>query len=238
MDRLNALGRGRSSCSSRASCSSSYLLELAELRPRPVGSFGQSAWDGLGGVIMGILTIVLIAWILADSQPSTFRSLSRRADRGFLGVPHPHHRDAQEPHRRLLGLGELRRRRPRLSRRGRRVDGGPGRRRRGFSERRRPVSGRRMSPLGAARSGRARSPPHRHRPPARSAPEPPSAAARPGGRGSDGCGLDATSDEPSSQRGPSPRSTCTSPRRVRRRGESRCFERFLQMPLSAHSRVP
>ncbi|MGH3134987.1 MAG: hypothetical protein ACRDPV_00660, partial [Gaiellaceae bacterium] len=31
--------------------------------PEPLGSVGVSAWDDLGGIIMGLLTIVLIAWI-------------------------------------------------------------------------------------------------------------------------------------------------------------------------------
>ena len=30
----------------------------------PIGSFGQSAWHGVGGVLLGLLVIVLLAWLL------------------------------------------------------------------------------------------------------------------------------------------------------------------------------
>jgi hypothetical protein len=32
----------------------------------PIGSFGQSAWHGFGGVLLGLLVIVLLAWLLVQ----------------------------------------------------------------------------------------------------------------------------------------------------------------------------
>jgi len=70
MDRLNALGRG-----TKLMFIASVLLLIIsffnwqevdfDLGPLGEGSAGVSAWHGIGGVIMGILTIVLIARIVA-----------------------------------------------------------------------------------------------------------------------------------------------------------------------------
>ena len=70
MDRLNALGRG-----TKLMFIASVLLLIIsffnwqevdfDLGPLGSGSAGVSAWDDIGGIIMGILTIVLIARIVA-----------------------------------------------------------------------------------------------------------------------------------------------------------------------------
>ena len=70
MDRLKALGRG-----TQLMFISSVLLLIVsflnwqevdfDLGPLGSGSAGVSAWDDLGGIVMGILTIVLIARIVA-----------------------------------------------------------------------------------------------------------------------------------------------------------------------------
>ena len=70
MDRLKALGRG----TQLMFIASVLLLIISffnwqevdfDLGPLGEGSAGVSAWDDLGGIIMGILTIVLIARIVA-----------------------------------------------------------------------------------------------------------------------------------------------------------------------------
>ena len=70
MDRLKALGRG----TQLMFIASVLLLIISffnwqevsfDLGPLGSGSAGVSAWDDLGGIIMGILTIVLIARIVA-----------------------------------------------------------------------------------------------------------------------------------------------------------------------------
>jgi len=70
MDRFNALGRG-----TQIMLVSSVLLLIIsffnwqevefDLGPLGQGSAGVSAWDDLGGILMGILTIVLLARIVA-----------------------------------------------------------------------------------------------------------------------------------------------------------------------------
>ncbi len=70
MERFNALGRG-----TQIMLVSSILLLIVsffrwqevefDLGPLGQGSAGVSAWDDVGGIIMGILTIVLIARIVA-----------------------------------------------------------------------------------------------------------------------------------------------------------------------------
>ncbi len=99
MERLNALGRG-----TQIMLVSSVLLLIIsffnwqevefDLGPLGEGSAGVSAWDDLGGILMGILTIVLIARIatrLADVDipiPLSFATTSF-----VLGVPHRRARD-------------------------------------------------------------------------------------------------------------------------------------------------
>jgi hypothetical protein len=71
MERFNALGRG-----AQIMLVSSVLLLIIsffnwqevefDLGPLGEGSAGVSAWDDLGGILMGILTIVLIARIVAN----------------------------------------------------------------------------------------------------------------------------------------------------------------------------
>lgn len=71
MDRFNALGRG-----TQIMLVSSVLLLIIsffnwqevefDLGPLGEGSAGVSAWDDLGGILMGILTVVLIARIVAN----------------------------------------------------------------------------------------------------------------------------------------------------------------------------
>jgi hypothetical protein len=71
MDRFNALGRG-----TQIMLISSVLLLIVsffnwqevefDLGPLGEGSAGVSAWDDLGGILMGILTVVLIARIVAN----------------------------------------------------------------------------------------------------------------------------------------------------------------------------
>ena len=70
MDRFNALGRG-----TQIMLVSSVLLLIIsffnwqevefDLGPLGQGSAGVSAWDDLGGILMGVLTIVLLARIVA-----------------------------------------------------------------------------------------------------------------------------------------------------------------------------
>ena len=71
MERFNALGRG-----TQIMLVSSVLLLIIsffnwqevefDLGPLGEGSAGVSAWDDLGGILMGILTIVLLARIVAN----------------------------------------------------------------------------------------------------------------------------------------------------------------------------
>jgi hypothetical protein len=71
MERFNALGRG-----TQIMLISSVLLLIIsffnwqevefDLGPLGEGSAGVSAWDDLGGILMGILTIVLLARIVAN----------------------------------------------------------------------------------------------------------------------------------------------------------------------------
>jgi hypothetical protein len=71
MERFNALGRG-----TQIMLISSVLLLIIsffnwqevefDLGPLGEGSAGVSAWDDIGGILMGILTIVLIARIVAN----------------------------------------------------------------------------------------------------------------------------------------------------------------------------
>jgi hypothetical protein len=71
MERFNALGRG-----AQIMLVSSVLLLIIsffnwqevefDLGPLGEGSAGVSAWDDLGGILMGILTIVLLARIVAN----------------------------------------------------------------------------------------------------------------------------------------------------------------------------
>lgn len=67
MERFNALGRGM-----QLMLVGGVLLLISTFfnwqsidLGEPLGSVGVSAWDDVGGVIMGLLTIVLIAWIVA-----------------------------------------------------------------------------------------------------------------------------------------------------------------------------
>jgi hypothetical protein len=70
MERFNALGRGM-----QLMLVGSVLLLIStffnwqeidfDLGPLGEGSAGQNAWHGFWGVAMGLLTIVLIAWIVA-----------------------------------------------------------------------------------------------------------------------------------------------------------------------------
>jgi hypothetical protein len=64
MDRFNALGRGL-----QLMLVGSVLLLIDtffnwQSIDTPIGTFGQSAWHGFGGVLLGLLTIVLVAWLL------------------------------------------------------------------------------------------------------------------------------------------------------------------------------
>src|SRR5439155_4606131 len=63
MDRFNALGRGL-----QLMLVGSVLLLIDtffnwQSIDTPLGSFGQSAWHGFGGVLLGLLVIVLLAWL-------------------------------------------------------------------------------------------------------------------------------------------------------------------------------
>jgi outer membrane biosynthesis protein TonB len=63
MDRFNALGRGL-----QLMLVGSVLLLIDtffdwQSVDTPLGTFGQSAWHGFGGVLLGLLTIVLVAWL-------------------------------------------------------------------------------------------------------------------------------------------------------------------------------
>ena len=66
MDRFNALGRGL-----QLMLVGSVLLLIDTFLnwqsiDTPIGSFGRSAWHGLGGVLLGLLVIVLLAWLLVQ----------------------------------------------------------------------------------------------------------------------------------------------------------------------------
>jgi hypothetical protein len=64
MDRFNALGRGM-----QVMLVAGVLLIIdtffnwQSVEVAGVGDFGVSAWDDIGGIIMALLTIVLVAWI-------------------------------------------------------------------------------------------------------------------------------------------------------------------------------
>jgi hypothetical protein len=65
MDRFNALGRGlQVMLVAGALLLIDTFLNWQEIET-PIGDFGQSAWHGFGGVLLGILVIVLLAWIAA-----------------------------------------------------------------------------------------------------------------------------------------------------------------------------
>ena len=64
MERFNALGRGL-----QLMLVGAVLLLIDtffnwQSIDTPLGSFGQSAWHGFGGVLLGLLVIVLLAWLL------------------------------------------------------------------------------------------------------------------------------------------------------------------------------
>ena len=66
MDRFNALGRGL-----QLMLVGAVLLLIDtffnwQSVDTQIGSFGQSAWHGLGGVLLGLLVIVLLAWLLVQ----------------------------------------------------------------------------------------------------------------------------------------------------------------------------
>jgi hypothetical protein len=63
MDRFNALGRGM-----QLMLVAGVLLLIDTFLDwqsidTAIGSFGQSAWHGFGGVLLGLLVIVLLAWL-------------------------------------------------------------------------------------------------------------------------------------------------------------------------------
>jgi hypothetical protein len=63
MERFNALGRGL-----QLMLVGSVLLLIDTFLhwqsvDTPIGTFGRSAWHGFGGVLLGLLVIVLIAWL-------------------------------------------------------------------------------------------------------------------------------------------------------------------------------
>jgi hypothetical protein len=65
MDRFNALGRGL-----QVMFVAGVLLFIDtffdwQSVDTAIGSFGVSAWDDIGGIIMALLTIVLVAWLAA-----------------------------------------------------------------------------------------------------------------------------------------------------------------------------
>lgn len=70
MDRFNALGRG-----AQIMLVAGVLLLIDtflrwqevefDLGPIGGGSVGQSAWNGFWGVVLGLLTVVLVAWLVA-----------------------------------------------------------------------------------------------------------------------------------------------------------------------------
>ena len=65
MDRFNALGRGL-----QIMLVAGVLLFIDtffnwQSVDTPVGDFGVSAWDDIGGIIMALLTLVLVAWLAA-----------------------------------------------------------------------------------------------------------------------------------------------------------------------------
>lgn len=70
MERFNALGRGM-----QLMLVAGVLLLIStffnwqevefDLGPLGSGSAGQNAWNGFWGVVMGLLTIVLVAWLIA-----------------------------------------------------------------------------------------------------------------------------------------------------------------------------
>ena len=82
----------------------------------------RNAWHGFWGVLLGLMTVALVAWVIArmfgvetpEGVPEGLISLA-------LGVADPRVRRAEDPDRRLLGMGELRRHRPGRGRRLRRV---------------------------------------------------------------------------------------------------------------------
>jgi hypothetical protein len=64
MDRFNALGRGAQiMLVAGVLLFIDTFLDWQSVEVEGVGDFGVSAWDDIGGVLIGLLTIVLVAWI-------------------------------------------------------------------------------------------------------------------------------------------------------------------------------
>ena len=66
MDRFNALGRGLQLMLVGAVLLLIDMFFNWQSIDTPIGSFGQSAWHGFGGVLLGLLVIVLLAWLLVQ----------------------------------------------------------------------------------------------------------------------------------------------------------------------------
>ena len=91
MDRFNALGRG-----TQIMAVAGVLLFIDlflrwqevefDLGPLGEGSAGVSAWDNFLGIILGLLTIMLLAWIAVRLHPSTSHPVSTAMTAALLGV--------------------------------------------------------------------------------------------------------------------------------------------------------
>ena len=132
MERLNALGRGTQimfiGASSSSSSASSTGRRSTSTSDRSATKRGVSAWDGFRGIVIGILTIVLLAWIIVRLAAVDIPiPVSFAMTGAVLGVIIDL-RDPQEPDRRLLDDLELHRRRARDRHRRRRLPRGAGRR--------------------------------------------------------------------------------------------------------------
>ena len=248
MERFNALGRGTQLMLIGAVLLLiDMLLPLAESRPRPLGDFARKRWHGASGAILGILTIVLLAWLIvrlaAVDIPIPVSTAMSAAVLGVLILIFAILK--------LLASSETTRRSGRGSvvasrdrHRHRRV-AWPSRRREA-STRSRARRAASESSMSLARPLRLppRRQPRRHRRrlhgSAGSRTEPPAARAAyaPSGRG--GCGLGRNERRAVDRAGARrPARTRTSPRRREApRRRVRSGMKVLQMPHLAHSRVP
>ena len=112
MDNLKALGRGTQVMFIAAVLLLIVMFFHWQEVDTALGSFGQNAWHGFWGVVMGILTIVLVARIAARLAavdvpiPLSFATTSF-----VLGDAHRDLRRPEAPHRRLSELLGVHRRR-------------------------------------------------------------------------------------------------------------------------------
>ena len=138
MDNLKALGRGTQVMFIAAVLLLIVMFFHWQEVDTALGSFGQNAWHGFWGVVMGILTIVLVGSHRREARGGgRSDSLVVRDDELRARRAHRDLRRPEAPHRRLPELLGVHRRRSRDRRRHRRVARGAGGRRNRVAQERR-----------------------------------------------------------------------------------------------------